>query len=784
MHQIKIEVNGKVKAVTLDQLRMLASRKFLEPDARIWVDEKEYRFKDVASKLAPADKKNIAANSLPSAARKTEPSTAPQRVAEVPPPAPSANDQTAKSGSKLKSVLVIFLVLIFVVGIGVGGVWWFLHANGLEDNFAETYNSVKDKAKKQLAKKRTFTENDPFDRTLTRIPRNFEGNDFEKLVGIISEQNDELDKISEKGEFETKDDFNARLSYEFYGKKRIIYGNIHFGEDVSVMISRNGTITDKKGQKWSFASLDSKYSIDDKSWLLEINFPDAIRYIEGLAFVPLFERKESEVYSTHNAFNAHWDVRRVTAYSINLCGYAGGLAYEERPTVLKCLLTNVPLDIAKNATENLSVLCIFTPLPLPVEQTHASSKDATFDNPFESEVNIQNLKCVSIEFWFFDRNTGDIFAKYQLHELMQSPKEDFQKARKAAASESEETIPDGGKTDNDPLDVVFEANEKETSELEYSDANEKPKTEKVPENATPSNSSSSRRTTSANPSNLTAQKNNENNVSAVNNSKTDAMSTADKSSVKYETVPFDNKANKLPPDYRGHDPAAIVRGLTTSEFSTSKISYKRDSRLYLAAVIQKATNLQDKTLFGAVRFNSRVAYVFPNESENSDNKVETVKCEYDSSNKVLTVRRSFKNSGLNASSWDSGSYPPMAVYFGLLERNSNSYALALEFNQTKKSAASQIEHWTVVGVEPEQYAKFKDTLRLACVFNIGAGGNNYVGYFRPRSGSRLFSHYLICAAAPEFWLFDSKTGEVIAKYSAADTFNGKRVKIGDTNNSK
>lgn len=776
MHQIKIEVNGKVKAVTLDQLRMLASRKFLEPDARIWVDEKEYRFKDVASKLAPADKKNVAANSLPSAARKTEPSTAPQRVAEVPPPAPSANDQTAKSGSKLKSVLVIFLVLIFVVGIGVGGVWWFLHANGLEDNFAETYNSVKDKAKKQLAKKRTFTENDPFDRTLTRIPQNFQGNNFEKIFDKFLEQQVEIEKVLEKDEFETEDEHTERWGREVFSKERTLLGNIHFGEDVALLITRNDYVTDKKGKQWSSVALDSKYDMDSHSWSLEIHFTG--KGTDHL--IPLFRRKESSFYTAHNAFNAQMEIRKDDISIVGIHGVAVGDVND----VLRCVLTDVPVDVAKNATENLAALCVFQTNYYPVVRRHESSADATFDHPFEYEIDRQSLLALTIDFWFFDRKTGEIFVKVPFHELKRTPVKDFQKARKAAASESEETIPDGGKTDNDPLDVVFEPNEKETSELEYSDANEKPKTEKVPENATPSNSSSSRRTTSANPSNLTAQKNNENNVSAVNNSKTDAMSTADKSSVKYETVPFDNKADKLPPDYRGHDPAAIVRGLTTSDFSTSKISYKRDSRLYLAAVIQKATNLQDKTLFGAVRFNSRVAYVFPNESENSDNKVETVKCEYDSSNKVLTVRRSFKNSGLNASSWDSGSYPPMAVYFGLLERNSNSYALALEFNQTKKSAASQIEHWTVVGVEPEQYAKFKDTLRLACVFNIGAGGNNYVGYFRPRSGSRLFSHYLICAAAPEFWLFDSKTGEVIAKYSAADTFNGKRVKIGDTNNSK
>ncbi len=259
---------------------------------------------------------------------------------------------------------------------------------------------------------------------------------------------------------------------------------------------------------------------------------------------------------------------------------------------------------------------------------------------------------------------------------------------------------------------------------------------------------------------------------------------------KYSTEPFDDNIDFVPTNYWGHDPVAIVKSLSTTPFSTSGIRYDRDSPQYLEAVEYRAGLLQNESLFGTVKFGSRLAYVFPNDSENSDTSMESVSCEYNPSNRVLTVRRSFRNPSCVGVGFANpnplyklaaGSYPHEAVYFSLFSREEQTYALALEFSQLRKKSQVQIDHWTIIDVSPQEYDRFKDSIRVICAFSIGAGGNRYIGFFKPALHQIVtykdLPFNLICAANPEFWLYDGKTGEIIAKYTAAETYNGKRVKM-------
>ena len=263
---------------------------------------------------------------------------------------------------------------------------------------------------------------------------------------------------------------------------------------------------------------------------------------------------------------------------------------------------------------------------------------------------------------------------------------------------------------------------------------------------------------------------------------------------KYATEPFDDNIDFVPPDYWGHDPVAIVKSLSATPFSTSGIRYDRDSPKYLETVEYRAGLLQNESLFGTVKFGSRLAYVFPNDSEISDTSMESVSCEYSASTRIMTVRRSFRNPGwVGTRHRDTGrgdyelvagTYPPETAYFSLFLRDEKTFALALEFPQIKKKSLSQIDHWSVVDVAPKEYNSFKDSLRLLCSYKIGAGGNTHVGFFNPFYRNfglhKRSPYYLICAADPEFWLYDGKTGEIIAKYTAAETYNGKRVKMRKT----
>ena len=652
-----------------------------------------------------------------------------------------ANDKTRVATPSV--ALVFFLSLFFVAVAGCGHSSPNVAAvpeNSASDNSASSENQAENQ-EETATETRSFTKNDPFNRTLAQAPHEIEGNDFMSVYGEISRRRDEIEQVLAKSEFETEDEYRARFPKELRNKDKTLFGDVRFGDDVAFFIFRSGSTPENALRKWTAVSFDSTYDIEQSYWTLEIRFPAPFSYSDGLGRVPLFSQAISKARSMGG--------RAVPIAADSVVGLLtrGSFSSSEDAQTFKCVLTSVPVEAAKSATENLAALCVFTPLYAPVEERHESGDDAS------SELESRLIACENVEFWFFDRETGEIFVKLRLEELTENPSLNFQKTREAARMKSDASSQVAASdAQNELVDAIMKALNKNPDD-----------------DADNSN-------VGGNARNALGTSN-----SRGNNRNDDELTVDDDPSVKYETVPLDDSVNALPPDYRGHNPAAIVKGLTTDDFSNSDITYKRDSRQYLAAVLQKAQYLQDKPLFGSIRFDSRLAYVFPNDSENTDPSVETVMCEYDAAKKVMVVHRSFRNQKANGARWRAGTYPPMAAYFGLKERNRDVFALALEFNQTKKKTSSQMEHWTVTGVEQEQYENLKNTLRLACVFNLGLGGNQYVGYFKPVSGPRdATPYYLICAANPEFWLFDGATGEIVAKYSAADTFNGKRVKIGET----
>lgn len=257
----------------------------------------------------------------------------------------------------------------------------------------------------------------------------------------------------------------------------------------------------------------------------------------------------------------------------------------------------------------------------------------------------------------------------------------------------------------------------------------------------------------------------------------------------YSTTPFDPQIRKIPADYAGHDPVAIVSALETDNFKIADVQEPIDSPDYVRRLEQISRSLLDDPLYGELVFSSRFAIVLRNEAEADDQDVETVTCKYQPSTKTMTVIHSVRTRQAEERFWEPGTFPPFAAYFSVCKSGSETYALEILTNQFRKRTPPKLEKWTLVGVEEHEYERLKDSVRVLCAFNLGIGGNENFGVYTPtvrRGPGALVSteplpkrpYKLICADEPEFWLYDGATGEILAKYSAPDALNGRRMTPG------
>ena len=235
----------------------------------------------------------------------------------------------------------------------------------------------------------------------------------------------------------------------------------------------------------------------------------------------------------------------------------------------------------------------------------------------------------------------------------------------------------------------------------------------------------------------------------------------------YGSEPFDGDISKLPVDYLGHDLAQVVVNLQRYEFLLPTSSQSPTSSENDEFFQRQAQILRTEPLYGSLLFGSRLAYAMKNVSE-AENNEESIKVEYDPSRQTMIARRSFKFSHAYSSvkKLDDDSKrraKNYRVYFTLLVRNYHAYGLAFDYSGSK-SVDSAIDHWTLTNVPADVYEKLKDSLRVLCVFQLGAKGSSYSGFRGPISGDFRYPFYALSAEKLEFWLYDGATGAVLAKY--------------------
>ena len=814
MRQIEIEVNGKKRTVTLEQLQTLVSRRFIKPDATAWVDDEELKVAELINRPSTGEKPNGTGTPIDQTA-KPETSELPPLRAETPifrnVDVPTTKTATTESPKETSSKNLIALAagiigLVMVVAIVIV-LYYGTHKSNpeitrdskppvsksqveenegddgtvqqgetefdvSEENNADNEDRRGDEITPSSAEEATSGEEswklywEKFDRSWETIPSSYIGNDCPLLFYAISRRFDEINKQLSQGEFETSAEFHSRIERE---EKDVVHslisGNVHFGSAVGFPIVRERFST-------GCNTVDTEYSADQKNWVLSVHFRGTgIEVVnEKKVFVPIHLGAETEKYEAVNGFNAKFEITKTTFEEDEVCvEYAEPQDIRGKIETLRMTLNNVPLEFAKKMKGKISGFCV---CDVAYKNSYSDTKhvEPKFSSPKEYDFINRYVFVNNLEFWFYDVTTGKVIAKFGLEEALDGRPKNFVDAK-----------------------TVLDRRDASSSSSGVDEA-----------------SASSNVEVDATPSQIDGDK---------SKSTDTGREPIKPDATQHSEMPFESDISKIPADYLGHNLASVVEALSRPSFRIPTTNFSSQSE-YRKWLRERADSLSSLPLYGSLTFNSRLAFVMKNVSE-ADDSCESVFTSYQESTKTMTIRRTFMFSQMNSDALKGNSavsrprgpivrsshgtmnaYEAMDmgrdfvltqnlralnersesssdVYFSLCVQDYEAYGLALECSQAKRDPASLCDHWTLTGVSSEDYKRLKDTIRVLCIFQLGVGGSSQSGFYESTSEAFEFPSYAFCTINPEFWLYDGSTGTILAKYTAEEFLSGRRYALGD-----
>ena len=248
-------------------------------------------------------------------------------------------------------------------------------------------------------------------------------------------------------------------------------------------------------------------------------------------------------------------------------------------------------------------------------------------------------------------------------------------------------------------------------------------------------------------------------------------------SVRFALAPFDPSVTRIDPEYVGHDLKAVVDSLNRPLFAMPDPTFESSVASYRRSLRNLYETVRTENLVGTTTFDSRLAYVVPNVSEEDDRSEfvsdnfysrEYVKCGYRAKDKTMIVQLANR---LNYRyEWDRGAFAPTSAAVAPLfvsRKDDETYALTIDL---RKNALQNFGAWFFVGVDSEDFARVRNSIRVLCVFSLGASGNGALGLFaKDVTGGEYNELY---ATDAEFWIYNGETGEIYAKYTALESCRG------------
>jgi TonB family protein len=265
-----------------------------------------------------------------------------------------------------------------------------------------------------------------FDLSATLLPNNYLGHN----VIDIYKRLDELQKTSQKGEFETTEAFQKRITAE---ASKPLVASLTRNSIFAFVIGKPDTKYDADQQLMSVnqklsSVKNAAESLDDKRMSLNwgIVSRDISSYTGSNAYGAQVEVKRSlaEFYTLAFANYEQFpivqyltEIEQETAATIKKMWERAGLTKPKEDIKKNAAFsTNIKMDVQKaiKAKENIKILIVCR-LTEPYAFEGSMYKKPTINSPQESAFLFKNLNVELLEIWFFDSSTGEIYVKQRPH---------------------------------------------------------------------------------------------------------------------------------------------------------------------------------------------------------------------------------------------------------------------------------------------------------------------------------------------------------------------------------
>lgn len=305
---------------------------------------------------------------------------------------------------------------------------------------------------------------EPLDRTATKLPSGYRGHNIEKVAQAVARIF--ADGDVEKDEYEKTADYKKRIA-AFKEKLPIqsLYGDLTFDSYLALALLPS--------EDEEFLGAQAKYDADAE--MFRIIFKRDVDYcvfalddsrLRGIKFNEV--KTSSETYIGENLYGVKKEIRESNYVSRGVVFTDSvNLALDDGERLL--LRGILPSD-AKEIGASLGVLCVFK--LFCIDETHDGvatpncavygfwQHEATMSSPYEfSELQIA-VRVTIPEFWVYNVETGQVFAKYSLQDLKTG------KAKKIGDFELGAASKDAEKTNAEKSDETAE----EKSEREAGEA--------------------------------------------------------------------------------------------------------------------------------------------------------------------------------------------------------------------------------------------------------------------------------------------------------------------------
>ena len=283
--------------------------------------------------------------------------------------------------------------------------------------------------------------------------------------------------------------------------------------------------------------------------------------------------------------------------------------------------------------------------------------------------------------------------------------------------------------------------------------------------------------------------------------------------------PFDRETTVIPPGFRGHSAEQVVAALeSSSAFNVARKTGESD-RAYDERLEEIRQEASERTLFGTVKYGSTLAFVVAGAERRLGAGFDVVESYYAVGKKQCELRKLDFANDFNMFSAefyqahrdeispirflpgtiDFPTTRPFALKYdasfpSVAKGELKLYGLAIEVDRIKRSrrndparlkrALSQTNLvWRVTNLPPEKGKELDRYGRVLCLCRLSPESVNETYATTKTVETRVVGRnayqyrqtdYALRVCDVEFWVYSALTGEIFAKYTAKEAYEGKR----------